>query len=480
MAAAIAALLVAVVVLSVLLNAAQNSQNRGGAFELSLENVYAAAQEEGYSGTLQEFIDAFKGDNAYAVAVSNGYTGTEQQWLATLIGATGATGSAGVTPHIGENGHWYIGDGDSGVPARGERGADGAAWYVGTGEPISLFGDINDFFLDTDTWNLYRKASLGWESVGNIKGADGQGGTGDGSNGIDGATWLFGTGAPESSLGQNGDFYLDTAAWSVYVKAAGDWESVGSIKGETGGNGSNGADGDNGATGKSIYQLWCEAHPDYPYDEARFLSDYVTGQLTNWLYTYVLSGDENYYIVTAFPAGIASATIPAEWKGKPVKQVGATGAAVNVFGGHTNATLIYLVLPEGIVTLGAFAFEGCTALRTAVIPSTLNKSGMPADFNARPFAGVTFSKNACRIFYNGSSGDFTAAFAENLSYVGFGARSIFDIYSDVADRPLLTYSTASASAEPTWSWTTYPYGMIPTEHAIATSGGGGGEGELEQ
>ena len=51
---------------------------------------------------------AVKGKSAYEVAQMNGFTGSEKDWLASLIG---------VTPHIGENGHWFIDTKDTGVIA---------------------------------------------------------------------------------------------------------------------------------------------------------------------------------------------------------------------------------------------------------------------------------------------------------------------------------------------------------------------------
>ena len=41
-------------------------------------------------------------------------------------GKDGAAGADGVTPHIGDNGNWYIGSTDTGKPSRGEKGAKGA------------------------------------------------------------------------------------------------------------------------------------------------------------------------------------------------------------------------------------------------------------------------------------------------------------------------------------------------------------------
>ena len=41
-------------------------------------------------------------------------------------GQPGKNGTDGITPHIGDNGNWYIGDTDTGRPSRGEAGTDGA------------------------------------------------------------------------------------------------------------------------------------------------------------------------------------------------------------------------------------------------------------------------------------------------------------------------------------------------------------------
>ena len=40
-------------------------------------------------------------------------------------GDTGAAGADGVTPHIGDNGNWYLGSTDTGKPSRGATGAQG-------------------------------------------------------------------------------------------------------------------------------------------------------------------------------------------------------------------------------------------------------------------------------------------------------------------------------------------------------------------
>lgn len=53
------------------------------------------------------------GDSAYDIAKKHGFDGTEDAWLASL------KGKDGVSPTIGQNGHWFFGDIDSGVKADG-------------------------------------------------------------------------------------------------------------------------------------------------------------------------------------------------------------------------------------------------------------------------------------------------------------------------------------------------------------------------
>lgn len=51
----------------------------------------------------------------------------EETWkdLVQLSEITGKPGKDGTTPHVGDNGNWYIGDTDTGKPSRGEKGKQG-------------------------------------------------------------------------------------------------------------------------------------------------------------------------------------------------------------------------------------------------------------------------------------------------------------------------------------------------------------------
>ena len=57
----------------------------------------------------------------------------------TTLDAGVAKGSDGVTPHIGDNGNWYIGSTDTGKPSKGEQGPSAEVFY------IALAGNYPDY-----------------------------------------------------------------------------------------------------------------------------------------------------------------------------------------------------------------------------------------------------------------------------------------------------------------------------------------------
>lgn len=56
-------------------------------------------------------LGALKGMSAYEIAKANGFVGSEIEWLTSL---------QGTTPHIGTNGHWFIGEVDTNIVASPE------------------------------------------------------------------------------------------------------------------------------------------------------------------------------------------------------------------------------------------------------------------------------------------------------------------------------------------------------------------------
>lgn len=109
---------------------------------------------------------------------------------------------------------------------KGKDGIDVTKWYNGSGAPTTSIGAEGDYYLDTDTGNVYVKESTGWVYKIRIKGTDG-------TNGTNGSKWYEGEGAPSSELGTNGDYYLDTSTGDIYAKTDGAW----SIRGNIGGSG---------------------------------------------------------------------------------------------------------------------------------------------------------------------------------------------------------------------------------------------------
>ncbi len=67
--------------------------------DVTMEAIYNAAVENGFEGTLAEYLEYLKGDSAYEIAIQHGFSGTEAEWLASLQGTDGADGkNASLTP----------------------------------------------------------------------------------------------------------------------------------------------------------------------------------------------------------------------------------------------------------------------------------------------------------------------------------------------------------------------------------------------
>ena len=191
-----------------------NTGNDDSGIVLSFDTVYAYAKDAGYKGTMEELVEMFKGDSAYEIAVANGYEGTEVEWLATLIGATGKDGTNGtdgkdgaggvdgidgITPHIGENGNWHIGDIDTGIKAQGPQGSQGEQGIQGPqgekGETGATGNGIAQILKKTDGLiNVYTLTYTNGQTYDIVitNGANGNNGT----NGI------------TPSIGENGNWYL--------------------------------------------------------------------------------------------------------------------------------------------------------------------------------------------------------------------------------------------------------------------------------
>ena len=67
---------------------------------------------------------------------------------ANIVGVSMLRGADGITPTIGENDNWYLGETDTGKPSRGEAGPQGLPGiYYGTTQPT---GDTHPVWIDPD------------------------------------------------------------------------------------------------------------------------------------------------------------------------------------------------------------------------------------------------------------------------------------------------------------------------------------------
>ena len=96
-----------------------------------------AKGEKGETGTTPQL--KIGEDNLWHVSYDNGGT-----WVSLGVKATGDTGAAGkdgvdgLTPYIGENGNWWIGNTDTGVSAKGIKGDTGAKGADGVSPTVQV------------------------------------------------------------------------------------------------------------------------------------------------------------------------------------------------------------------------------------------------------------------------------------------------------------------------------------------------------
>ena len=190
------------------------------------DTLVAAINEAARSGGGAGSMDLRVADGYIQYSTDGGSTWTNLIAVADLKGADGKPGAAGadgVTPHIGDNGNWYVGSTDTGKPSRGatgapgKDGADGKPGAAGADGVTPHIGDNGNWYVgSTDT----GKPSRGATGAPGKDGADGKPGA-TGADGItphigDNGNWYIGdddTGKP--SRGEQGPgaevFYIDLA-----------------------------------------------------------------------------------------------------------------------------------------------------------------------------------------------------------------------------------------------------------------------------
>lgn len=185
-------------------------------------SAYELAVEQGYNGSLEEWLKSLNGKSAYEIAVENGYSGTEDEWnkaianvsqnnvtiknagfskdsdlIITLSDETiinvgkvsGSDGKDGVNGTNGVNGK----DGINGIDGQDGKGISSAS--------INENGQLILTFSDGSTVNLDK--IVGTNGVDGQNGKDGLNGK-DGRDGVDGAKGDKGDKGDAGADGKNG------------------------------------------------------------------------------------------------------------------------------------------------------------------------------------------------------------------------------------------------------------------------------------
>ena len=255
-------------------------------------------------------------------------------------------------------------------------GADGK-----NGNGISKVTLTEDFYLVFD----YTDGTSS-DKIGPIKGRDGE-------NGKDGLT-------PILTLSENGDL-------SVKYGESGEATPLGNIKGAKGDKGDEGAAGSNGVDGKSAYELYIAAHPEYTGTPEEWLAalkgekgdtgrgiaktEIIDGYL--WVtytddlenpmnvgkvsennnneclkFTRLSDGTLSVAIKEEYKTFVKKVVIPSEYYGFKVTKIAKEGF-------EFCDMLEEIVLPESLLYIETYAFGGCKSLTKITIPKNVKEIG---------------------------------------------------------------------------------------------------------
>ena len=210
-------------------------------------------EQEGNEGkTLDDFFNAYRGADGTGLTVRGAYdaastyqktdTATDAvQYNGSLWGYINATAGSGNAPPASaatvSNDYWTL------LVAKGETGSDGRG--IASIEKTGTSGKVDTYTITyTDETTSTFTVTNGTDGTDGQDGSDGltpsidpdtkhwmigETDTNVKAEGTDGKTIFNGTGAPSNELGTDGDFYLDTNALNLYLKASGAWTLKGSL-----------------------------------------------------------------------------------------------------------------------------------------------------------------------------------------------------------------------------------------------------------
>ena len=234
-------------------------------------SAYELAVQQGYAGSLDDWLVSLQGKSAYQIAVDNGYSGSEKDWSKTLTAMSKKDKSDISSAAFSEKGDLVItlSDGTKinvgkAVGASGKDGKDGigikSAKINDKGELIISYSDGNSVNLDKvvgETVNngvgiassiINEKGELVLTytngeaaNLGGVVGADGRDGK-DGRDGTDGTNGTDGISVAAAVINESDEL--------IITYSDGKTANLGKIVGSDGINGVNGTNGTDGKDGK--------------------------------------------------------------------------------------------------------------------------------------------------------------------------------------------------------------------------------------
>ena len=248
--------------------------NLGLNYEGYQHRIYLNALEDGYDGDYASWLDSISGKDASEIIfrVEGNYiewkyeSEPESSWrllinTLDLVGLTGEDGENGHTPYIGENGHWWIDQVDTQVPAfyTATDGDNGLTPYIGSNGHWFIGNTDTNVLAEAMTGDN-GKDGVGIKNIEFISTLDGVDSylisfTNDtsftytitnGTNGKDGIT---------PHIGDNGHWFIGLIDTGIVAKAV---------------------DGKNGRTAFETFLIY---YPEYEGDEEDWIYDLINGNL---------------------------------------------------------------------------------------------------------------------------------------------------------------------------------------------------------
>ena len=100
----------------------------------------------------------------------------------------------------------------------------GVSWLSGKGVPKADLGNAGDFFVSSNTFEVYQKADTEWKLLGNVKEKKAKATLCE-----TGTYWHTGWVAPDNTVGSDGDWFVNVKNHHLYIKENGAWQLLRNI-----------------------------------------------------------------------------------------------------------------------------------------------------------------------------------------------------------------------------------------------------------